>query len=490
MATTIESLEPKAVWRFFAGLAGVPRPSKKEERIRKHVREVAAGLGLTAREDAVGNLAIDVPATPGYEKAPTIILQGHLDMVCEKNSTTTHNFDTDPIKLVVDQDAKGQPILRAAGTTLGADNGVGVALAMAAATEKDGVHGPLELFLTIDEEQGMTGAKALQAGFLKGKMMINLDSEEDDMLYIGCAGGCDVNLTWKFAVSAPSGGETCKVTVSGLRGGHSGCDIHFNRASANKLLAHTLLDCNLPVQISEIVGGNLRNAIPREARALVSGPAGLLNALTAAAQRVQAVAHRDHLDTSAVIKIERASAAPAASATDSRRLLQALVSIPHGVLGVVHDIPGLIKTSNSMSTIKSETTAGQLQIDVGCLARSSSMDQLDQAVSSIIAVGQLSGADHTTGNQYPGWQPNADSPLLTTCRRLYEQLFGHKPLVTAIHAGLECGIIGERLGGGVDMISFGPTITGAHSPDEKVYINSVQKIWKYLRTALAELAKG
>ena len=493
----VEALEPKSVWRAFAELAAVPRPSKHEEKVRVHVRKTAEKLGFKVREDQIGNLVIEVPATPGHERAPVTVLQGHLDMVCEKNSGTQHDFDKDPIRLVLDKDPKsGAPIIRAAGTTLGADNGIGVAFGFAAATDPSVTHGPLEILCTLDEEMGMTGAKELQPEFLKGRRLLNLDSEEDDAIYIGCAGGCDTTYIWEFKTAAPpKGSEVARIRVAGLRGGHSGVDIHLNRASALKLLVRTLRGVNdTKIQIANLTGGSKRNVIPREASAVVVGPKGTLAQLAQAAAEVQEEAMQHAGEATCTIQIEKLPAAQAkavASRKDTQRLLTALAAVPHGVLAVVPEIAGLIQTSNSMSTVESRRAKGMLRIVVGCLSRSSSMPQLHATAQQLAALGALAGAKVEAGNAYPGWQPNVASPLLATCKQIYERMFNETPKIAAIHAGLECGIIGERIGAGtMDMVSFGPHIVGAHSPDEHVYVDSVAKSWKYLTAVLGELAKA
>lgn len=491
-STTIGQLEPTLVWQLFADFCTVPHGSKKEQRIRAHMKALAEKHGLVAREDAVGNMVIEVPASPGCEHAPVTVLQGHLDMVCEKNSGTPHDFDNDPIRPVIDVDASGKQIVRAQGTTLGADNGIGVCLAFAAAISPEVKHGPLELLLTIDEEAGMTGAKALQPDFFKGKRLINLDSEEDDALYIGCAGGCDVSHAWEFKTAAPpSGVEAARVSVSGLRGGHSGCDIHLNRSSAIKLLTQVLRTSENLIRLASFNGGSKRNVIPREANAVVVGSARTIRALGRAADNAKTEAVGEYKEDKCEICVDKVavSEVPAVlTPSDTQRLLTTLAALPHGVLAVVPEIPGLIQTSNSTSTVDSKTENGRLRVMVGCLARSSSMPQLEAAVRQIVAVGTLGGAAVEAGNGYPGWQPDVNSPLLATCRRLYEQMFGEAPKVTAIHAGLECGLIGERMGK-MDMVSFGPHIVGPHSPDELVYVATVKKIWDYLKAVLAELAK-
>jgi len=495
--TAIEALEPKAVWRFFVGMAAVPRPSKHEEQIRAHVRKTAESLGLEVHEDAVGNLLLKAPASPGCENAPTVVLQGHLDMVPEKNATTEHDFERDPIRLVLATDEKtGEPIVTADGTTLGADNGIGVALALAAASEPDVTHGPLEILCTVDEEAGMTGAKALRADFFSGNILINLDSEEDDAIYIGCAGGCDNTLTWTFPLHPCDGGcRTVRVCVRGLRGGHSGGDIHENRGNANKVLVRTLAAAGDGLRLVEIAGGSKRNAIPREAHAVVCGPGDVLERLRAAAAQVRAEVIEESAEPGLVIDVapdDAAACTGQVSAEDTRRLLRALTALPHGVLGMHPKMPDLVQTSNNTATVSTERAADgkTVTITVGALTRSSSRSLLHVARDQIVAIGELAGAEVASGNEYPGWEPNPDSPTLAVCRKVYRDLFGKEPHVAAIHAGLECGIINERAGGRLDAVSFGPTITGPHSPDELVYVKSVARMWDYLKAVLAELAQS
>lgn len=493
----IENLEPTLVWRFFAGLAATPRPSKKEEKVRAHTRQLAEKAGFDLREDAVGNIVIIVPASPGCENAPITVLQGHLDMVCEKNTGTEYDFDRDPIRTIVETEPdSGELIVRGDGTTLGADNGIGLALGWAAACSPDVVHGPLELLCTVDEEAGMTGAKALEPGFFAGRRLLNLDSEEDDAIYMGCAGGCDMNLAWQFPTGPPdAGSQMIRVAVAGLRGGHSGGDIHENRGNAIKLLAATLDRPGLQnLRIGVISGGSKRNAIPREASAVVAGAAADINAVRKSAEQVQVDGAREHYEPRLSVSIEDVPPGEAhsfLSVQDSGRLLQAVAALPHGVLGMHPKVEGLVQTSNNLAMVTSTPAddGKTARVEVGMLARSSSEWLLDAALDQIAAVGRLTGADVQTGNRYPGWEPNVDSPLLATCKTQYEKLFGESPNVAAIHAGLECGIIGQRVGG-MDMVSFGPTIRGAHSPEERVYVRSVEKSWKYLIAVLAELAKG
>jgi len=480
-----ERLQPRETWAFFAGLSAIPRPSKKEERVRAWVKSEARARGFDIREDGIGNLAIRVPASPGHETAPVVVLQGHLDMVCEKNNDSTHDFDRDPIQLVVDRDrASGRTIVRARGTTLGADNGIGVALAWGAAVAADVVHGPLELLLTVDEEAGMGGANALKDDFVQGRILLNLDCE-DVALYVGCAGGCDVTLRWPVQ-TRPLASEIslARVAVSGLRGGHSGVDIHENRGNAVRLLARVLLEDGVPSpQLVEIAGGGRRNALAREASALVAGGPDLASALTRAAERAERE-WRAGTEPGCRISVEAPAVTPesgragglrAMETADTTRILRALLALPHGVLAVNPEMPGLVQTSNNVASIALDSKT----ITVCCMTRGSSMAQLLDAVRQIRATGLLAQAEIQAGNAYPGWQPNLASPLLATCRRVHQEAFGAEARILSIHAGLECGIIGDRIPG-MDMVSFGPEIKGAHSPDEHVFVDSVERTWGFL----------
>jgi len=493
-------LKPESVWRFFAEMSAIPRGSKKEDRIRERMKQLATENGLKVRQDASGNLLITAPGTAGFENAPPVCLQGHIDMVCEANSGTKHDFDRDPIRLVLDRTdpsrdrqgagtSHGTMFVRAEGTTLGADNGIGVCLALAAATEPDVQRGPLEILLTYDEEDGMTGAKAIEKGFLTAKRLINLDSEEDDTLYIGCAGGTDVNYLWTLPRENAAGLEAARVGVRGLRGGHSGSDINLNRGNAIKALAQALLGAGIDgLRVAQLTGGSKRNAIPREASAVVCGPRGTVEALRKSCEQVCAALKSDNGEADAAISVDSEKADQAATAADTARVLEALAAIPSGVLAVFPEIPGLVQTSNNLSTVTCDAS-GPLKITAGCLARSASEAQMVRTMQMLRSIAALAGAASSIGNEYPGWRPNIQSPLLDACKKVYARVFGHEPGVTAIHAGLECGIIGQRVGG-LDMISFGPNITGAHSPDERVYPDSVAKMWDYLKAVLRELASA
>lgn len=484
----IRDLQPAAVWRFFAAMAAVPRPSKREERIREHILAVAKEHSLAARTDGAGNVIIDVPASKGRDRAPITVLQAHLDMVCEKNNGVAHDFDHDPIKLVRDKH-DGEPIVRADGTTLGADNGIGVAMALAAATSPDVHHGPLELLLTIDEEDGMSGAKALTPESFRGRRMLNLDSEEDDVIYIGSAGGCDTNFTWRESADRPSGGKAFKISISGLRGGHSGSDIHQNRASATELLVRLLRRVPGDVQLVEVSGGNKRNAIARESSAVIVTNEDLA-ALKSLAKSIREQAVAESYENGIAIDVAPAEKVDGAiDAGASRRILDALSAVHHGVFGMHPKVPGLVQTSNNLSLLATRRDHGSLiEIHAGTMSRSSSDSRLQNVLDGFSAVGRLSDAAVEFKNHYAGWEPNPDSALLATAKQVYTRLFSESPKVAAIHAGLECGIIGKCVGG-MDMISIGPRIEGAHSPDERVYPNSVARSWRMLAELLGELSK-
>ncbi len=483
MNSEISQLEPTAVWKVFAGMSDVPRPSKNEEMIREHFHALAKEHSFSSRQDETGNIVIDVPASPGCENAPTIVLQGHLDMVAEQNEGTGHDFDKDPIKLQL-VEKNGERFVTADGTTLGADNGIGVSLSMAAAIDDSVKHGPLEILLTTDEEQGMTGADALKSDSFKGRILINLDSEEDDALYIGCAGGCDTTFNWEYPVSEVADAECFQVKVKGLKGGHSGCDIHENRGNAIALAARVLrlasTDCTL--QVASIQGGSLRYAIPREATAVVTGS---LAALELAAVEVAHNCLSESLENVDII-VEPISAAPCMSIENSNSVIDALVSIPSGVISMHPQISDLVQNSNNLSVLNCEQDGSLLKLEAACLSRSATMACLEVDKAKLAAIGRASGAKTVHSGQYPGWEPKVESALLNNCKKIYSDVFGREPKIAAIHAGLECGIIGDRVGD-MDMISFGPNITGAHSPDEDCSVESVARIWKFLKAVLAEL---
>ncbi len=480
-------LDPAEIWGYFAELSAIPRPSKREERVREWVLAIGARHGWTHRTDAVGNVVFDVPATPGRERAASVALQSHLDMVCEKNADVVFDFDHDPLRLRVDGDE-----VRATGTTLGADNGIGVCAALAAASAKGVKHGPLELLFTIDEETGLTGASAISPELVKSRRMINLDSEEDDTLYIGCAGGRTTTLSTTLELSPAAADEAAvRIQVTGLRGGHSGGDIHECRGNANKLLARTLARFDGSFRLASMDGGNKHNAIPREAKADVLVSRGRVDELRKAADAALAEFRRvlAGIDDGVQVSVDNGpSGLRGADAEASRRLVDLVNALPDGVLGISRVIQGLVESSNNVAVISWEDTGdAKAGVRIVASSRSSSGPHLTAVLEQVAGVARLAGWRAARSDGYPGWAPNPDSQLLDVCRKAYQRLFGEAPRVTAIHAGLECGVIGERIGG-MDMISFGPTIRGAHSPDERVSIRSVQKFWRLLNAVLADLA--
>lgn len=478
---SIKSLQPTALWSHFADLNAVPRPSKKEERVRQFVKGFGESLGLPTTIDEVGNVLIHKPATKGMEDRPIVLLQGHIDMVHQKNADTTFDFETEGIRMLINGDW-----VEADGTTLGADNGIGVAAIMAVLSDKGEIaHPPLEALFTIDEETGMTGAIGLKHGVLKAKYMLNLDTEDDRELTIGCAGGIDVTANGTYTPEAArEGGTGVRLTVRGLSGGHSGMDIIKGLGNANKLLIRLLLHAeDTGFSVSKIDGGGLRNAIPREAFAdLVVDDmlafAGEIASLKAIIEAEYAVT-----DPSLEILVE-GIVSPSANlpAAFQKQLLRALQATPNGIWRMSPDVEGLVQTSNNLARVLVRNGA----YEVLCLTRSSVDTEKYDEVASIRSIFELIGGTITTDGTYPGWTPLPQSTLLTTMRDLYVKRFNEEPHVNACHAGLECGIIGEK-NPGMEMISFGPNITGAHSPDERVQISSVQKFWGYFVEVLGAL---
>ncbi len=488
MSSPLSSLEPELLWRHFDDIRKTPRPSKHEERIVEHILSWAREKGYEVRRDEVGNIVVAVPATPGHENAPTVVLQGHVDMVCEKNSDVDHDFMNDPIEVVVDGDW-----VKARGTTLGADNGVGVAAAMAIADDPEAVHGPLELLFTIDEETGLTGAMGLDASILQGETMINLDTEEDGAVYIGCAGGADSTATFPIARRrAGLGTAPFKLAVTGLRGGHSGVDIHENRANAIKLAVRTLLraiENGAELDLVSLDGGSKHNAIPREAFAVVRLPKDQKALLDAAVESCLKDFREEFggIDPDLEISVEPLDDQEAylrpVNVHNRDRLLHCLNGLPHGVLAMSRDVPGLVETSNNVAVISTGDDSAVLTTS----HRSSVMPSLFAVQSQVRSVCQLAGATVEVHDAYPGWKPNPDSPIVKKTVEVYEKLFGVTPELKAIHAGLECGLLIEKKPG-MDVVSIGPEIKNAHSPDEMVQISSVQKFYRHLKALLAELA--
>ena len=478
-------LQPAAVWQHFATLCRIPRPSKAEGPVRDALQTWAHGRGLATRVDEAGNLIIRKPACPGHEHVPGVVLQGHLDMVCQANSGTAHDFTRDPIR----------PTLRegwlvAEDTTLGADNGIGVALILAALDDDTLAHGPLEALLTVDEEAGMGGAQGLQPGTLEGRLMLNLDTEDWGEFYLGCAGGVDVNVSRPGTPAAlPTGWETWTLTLAGLRGGHSGVNIHEERGNAIKLLVRVLcsLERTHALRLASLAGGTARNALPREARATVALPAGQRSALEAALAAAQAELREAlrGVDEGVTLSLASATASELMSSADQALWLASLHAAPHGVRRRSLSVPGVVETSNNLGVVELTPRSGSCNFMVRSLLDSGSTALADEIVSLFA----LSGTAAELSGHYPGWAPNPASPLLARCQRVFARDFGQASCVKVIHAGLECGILGASHPG-MDIVSFGPTIRGAHAPGERVEVASVDKAWQLLRAILTDIATG
>lgn len=479
----VENLQPAALWSNFAALNAIPRASKKEERVIEFVIAYGRQLGLETIKDHIGNVVIKKPATEGMEKRQTVILQSHLDMVHQKNGDSNFDFDTQGISMYVDGDW-----VKADGTTLGADNGIGVAAIMAILAATDIAHPALEALFTIDEETGMTGAKELDPSNLSGTILLNLDTEEDDELTIGCAGGIDTTTQYNYREqTADKDSIAFRIAVKGLLGGHSGMDIHKGRANANKLMNRFLYNGNkvLELQLSSLEGGSLRNAIPRESAAIVTVSTGQKEAFLSFAA-----------DFSEVIKAEYQAIEPGLSISvaetelpervleksEYHKIISALYAVPNGVFRMSPDIADLVEASSNLAKVSIKDG----EFITKSLQRSSVESTKEDVAIAVGAGFENMGCSVSTSGDYPGWKPNADSKILALMRSLYKLSFNAEPNVNACHAGLECGILGAHLPG-MDMISFGPTIHGAHSPDERVQISSVNKFWNYLLKVLEEI---
>ncbi|WP_299899071.1 aminoacyl-histidine dipeptidase [uncultured Aquimarina sp.] len=483
MNLEIRNLEPKELWNKFADLNAVPRPSKKEERVIEFMKTFGESLGLVVKIDKVGNVLIKKPATSGMENRKTVVMQSHLDMVHQKNADTVFDFDTQGIEMYVDGDW-----VRAKGTTLGADNGLGVATIMAILESKDIVHPPIEALFTIDEETGMTGAMGLQPNWLQGDILLNLDTEEDDEIGVGCAGGIDVTAerTYKEEVT-PDGTTAFRISVTGLNGGHSGMDIHKGLGNANKIMNRLLFDGfeNFGLRIHEIKGGSLRNAIPRESFATVvvdtihsEAFQFETSALIATIQKELAL-----VDANLSIELEQVEAPNSVMELGVQEgILKSLYAAHNGVYAMSLSIPDLVETSNNIAKV----TIGSGTIKIECLTRSSVESSKLDMVNKLRATFELIGCEVTTDGDYPGWAPNMDSAILKVMDELYQKINGEKAHIAACHAGLECGILGQNYPD-MDMISFGPTILGAHSPDERASISSAQKYWNFVKQILESI---
>lgn len=473
MSKELDQLQPAPLWQYFQEICKIPRPSKKEEKIAAYLVNFGKQHGLETRVDNIGNIIICKAATPGMENCKTVVLQSHIDMVCEKNSDTLHDFDTDPIIPYVDGDW-----VKARGTTLGADDGIGIAAQLALLTATDVAHGPIECLFTIDEETGLTGAFGLDPEILKGRILLNLDSEDEGEIFIGCAGGKDTVITMNYSKAAVGSGQTGYIVkVSGLKGGHSGDDINKGLGNANKILNRLLWEATyrFDMRLSSFNGGNLRNAIAREAEAIITIPKKFTAEFEAYAKEYHEVIRHEYKVTEPALMVEfKAVELPGYifDSTTQERLLNAIYACPHGVIAMSADIPNFVETSTNLASVKTLEN----KIEITTSQRSSVESAKHNVANMVVAVFNLAGGKSVHSDGYPGWTPNPDSEVLEISRIAYNKLFGTEPKVLAIHAGLECGLIGEKYPG-MDMISYGPTIKGAHSPDERLKIDTVQKFW-------------
>jgi dipeptidase D len=477
MAQAIDGLTPSSVWKYFADVSAIPRGSKNEAAIAKHVMTLAARRGLSAKQDKAGSVLVSKPASRGREGKPSVCLQGHLDMVCEKTPETTHDFQKDPIEL-----RRVDGFITANGTTLGADNGIAVATHLAIMEDATLDHGPLEFLFTVDEETGLTGARHLEPGFITSRILLNLDSEQEGELYVGCAGGRDTIGTWATTFErAPKNTVALQITVSGLRGGHSGLEIDKNRGNAIKILNRLLIvSAEFGGRVSAMRGGKLRNAIPRDADAVVYVPGSKAARVTASVQTLTDAIKGEIASTEPLFAVE---IAPLAGARKSRvltrrlqkRVLQTIAALPHGVIKMSSDIPGLVETSTNVAML----ATGKTRMTLVTSQRSSVDSEIREIAQTVAAVFQLGGATVQASEGYRGWKPDLASPILKLARDTYRRMFEKDPDIKAVHAGLECGIIGEKYPD-MDMVSFGPTMTGVHSPDERLEIASVQRFYDFL----------
>ncbi len=483
--SAITDLEPRHVWKHFDMIRSIPRPSKQEERIRESLLGWARERGFEARVDKVGNTVIAVPATKGHERAPILVLQAHMDMVCEKNADVSFDFTREAIQLRIEGDW-----LYARGTTLGADNGIGLASALAVADDPDAVHGPLEILITVDEETGLTGAMQLDASLVKGRRLLNLDTEELDAIYIGCSGGGNSEVRIPISREAPAANvKFMEVRVTGLRGGHSGMDIVLQRGNAVQVLTRAIVagqSAAKSTRLCAIEGGSAHNAIPREAVAVVAVDASSLASFEKAIRdAVKAIA--DELgaaDPELGVGIAPAKeGARPFDGTSHRRVIDALLALPHGVAAMSLDVPGLVETSNNLAAVHTDDDAVRVLVSV----RSSIKSSLLALRGRVHAIAALAGGSVSDNDPYPGWKPNLKSEVLAATQRVHERALGSKPELKAVHAGLECGVIGEKLPG-MDMVSIGPWIESPHSPSERVNIPSVATYWRFLKALVAELA--
>lgn len=474
--SAVENLKPKIVWKHFDQITKIPRCSKHEEKIREYILGFAKKSNLKTKTDKSGNVVIIKPASKGMEKKPTVILQGHMDMVCEKNSDVVHDFSKDPIKLKLIGD-----ILTADGTTLGADNGIGLAISLAILEDNTLKHGPIEALFTIDEETGLTGAFAMESNMLTGNILLNLDSEDFGVLTVGCAGGGDTKIQLPIKTQSINGNmESLTVKISGLRGGHSGVDIHEQRGNAIKLLSRMLWETgeDFKFYLTEIKGGDKHNAIPREAYAKISIEKSDKNKFisTLKGEEKNIFEEIKPIDPKFRLEVENIGKLSTALTKDSQgKLLNLLHGLPHGIDKMSYDIPNLVETSTNLATVSINKNEAVIDLSTRSSIKSALQDLRDR----IHAVAELSGAKVTEEKPYPGWKPNLNSNILKLSKKIFKDMYNEEPKVEAIHAGLECGIIGEKFPG-MDMISIGPTVKYPHSPEEQLHVSTVDKFYKYV----------
>ncbi len=476
----------KNILKWFGEISKIPRCSKEEDEIVNYLIEWSKDNGFEYDIDSVQNIVIKVPATSGMENSPIVVIQGHLDMVCEKTPDSDHDFTKDPIKFVFDGEW-----LTADRTTLGADNGIAIAMAMAAAVDKDLEHPPMELLFTVDEETGLTGANALAPGFIKGKLLLNIDSEDEGVFTVGCAGGINTDLTLPVDLeNAPSGFGQFKLKAGGMKGGHSGIDIALGKANAIKVVARTInsiVDLGFEIFLSDITGGSAHNAIPRDAEAVILIKDSDTEKIKEVVSDNEQTIKFEHSLTDPDLEIkltaeEGSMASTAVSSAGVKKICDFVLAIPHGVFAMSADIDDLVETSNNLANVKIED--GKVMILTS--QRSSLVSRLDALTNSIEAIARLAGGEGKSSDGYPPWEPNMDSPLLARSVKLYEKMYKKKPVVEVIHAGLECGIIGDK-NPGMDMLSIGPTIKYPHCPDEKIHVGTIGLVWDFMVELLKEL---
>jgi dipeptidase D len=473
----------KEILELFERINSVPRCSKHEERMANWLKEWAVANSLNVKFDAVNNILISVPGSPGCKKLPAVVIQGHMDMVCEKVPNSEHDFSKDPITHIIDGDW-----LNADGTSLGADNGIAIAIALQLAVDKDVKHPPLELLFTVDEETGLTGVNELSGDFISGKILLNLDSEDEGVFVIGCAGGLSTNITLPVEyVPLRDNRIVCNLAVDGLAGGHSGVDIHENRANANKILARTLLSLlkEYDVNIINIKGGSAHNAISRHAEALISLPFDSYDDALLIIRKVENTVSSEYMDHDPMLSIglslsDHSGVERSLGGDVSERIVDLLLELPHGVVSMSSEMQGLVETSSNLATMMIRDDVFEIVMS----QRSSVSCELENISAKIKYIAELLGANATYEGGYPAWQPNMSSELLGRCRNVYKELFSKDAEVETIHAGLECAVLGSKFSE-MDMISFGPTIKNPHSPDERLYIPSIEKVWDFLISLLA-----